>query len=533
MPTSSTIRALKEKDRPLTPRDMTAPVRTNGLVERLRTWGRSIWRRRWLSIVTAWLVCAAGWSVITLWPTSYVASAVIHADLAELTAQSGETGPTDRTPVGILRSLLLDDEVIGAVRTDTSLDAAKAASLRDDLTLRSTVPPVFVLTYGHHDPDIAKQVLEAVIAGFQAKRDSIRAASEESVAEIEKQIEDHELRIRFVDTDLATFKRSNADYLGDPVARTADLARLEEEVASLESALTSTTAERDSLATELAQARAPEPEEAAADASISEDELDAERERLEAELAKLRERYAETHPYVVGALDSLAALDARSEALAQASDAAEAELAAETDREALAQKHEELIAKVSRLTSRLAERHSEIELLEALTQTASSVEAELAELEADKESLTAALADLQQRRDQLGEGEAEEAQQRAFRLIKQPALPTEPVGPSRLMALAAVLVGGTGFGAFVALVCNRMKGVFESAWQLKRRFDVGVLGTISEVMTPAERKRLVYSRVAFSLACLALAGAFSGLALAEISNRLAPFGDQLRMQLLG
>jgi hypothetical protein len=133
----------------------------------------------------------------------------------------------------------------------------------------------------------------------------------------------------------------------------------------------------------------------------------------------------------------------------------------------------------------------------------------------------------------MGEVARGEAKQEAFRLITEPELPTDPVGPSRLMALAAVLLGGAGLGAVIALFCNRITGVFESAWQLRRRFDVGVLGTISEVLTPTERKQLAYSRLAFGLVCLTLVGAFSGLAFAELTDRLAPWGDQLRAQILG
>ena len=133
----------------------------------------------------------------------------------------------------------------------------------------------------------------------------------------------------------------------------------------------------------------------------------------------------------------------------------------------------------------------------------------------------------------LGRSRKEKRRQEAFRLIKEPGLPTAPTGPSRLMGLLAVLVVGAGVGTAAALFCNRLRGVFENAWQLRRRFDVGVLGTISEVMTPAERKQLGHARLAFGLAGLALIGMFSSLAIAEMANSLAPLGDHLRSQFLG
>jgi len=484
-------------------------------------------------MVTAWLICAAGWAVVTLWPTSFVASTVIHADLAKLIEQNVEADSSEQTPISILRSLLLSEDAVDDVRSQTSLDQAKAGSLQDDLVLRSTVQPVFILTYEHRDPDVAKQVLETVIASFRNRLNETSAAFEDGAEALDKLIDDHELRIQFAEADLVAFKRTNADYLDAPDSEPSELPPLEEEVTSLEQQLEATIAKRDGIAEELAKARNPEVDNVDAAASKSPEQLETERKTLNSELAKLRERYADSHPYVVAVLDAIETLDTETEAATKAQDAAIADEEATIDRQALAKQHGELIIEVSTLNSRLTEKRSEIELLQALTQTATSVEAELAELETGKKTLTDALSDLQQRRDELGEVKGGEAKQEAFRLIRQPETPTDPTGPSRMVALLAVLVGGAGIGAVAAILCNRLKGVFENAWQLRRRFDVGVLGTISEVMTPLERKQLGYSRLAFGLAGLALIGVFSSLAFAELTNNLAPLGDHLRSQLLG
>jgi len=542
---SSPVKALKDKKTPAMPRDTPAPVRSGSLVDRLQTWGHSIWRRRWLSMLTAWLICLAGWATIALWPTSFVTSAVIHADLAALIAQNAAAEEPKKTPIAILRSVLLSDESLLEVGRQTSLDEAETLSLGRDLFLRSTVPPVFVLAYEHRDPDTAKQVLETVIANFRLRLD--KAPEEEAAArekdDLDSKINEQERLIEVAEADLIAFRQSNADVLDSPDERATDLAMVEEEVASLELELEATTVERDELAEQLAQARIPEPEVEPVEAELvrSSEELEAERTTLEAELANLRERYADSHPYVVAVLDTIGSLEAAPEGPVEpisVNDEADDEPA--VDRDEVEQTHSDLIAEVSALKSRLSSKRGEIELLQALTQTSTSVEAELVELATAKNAMAAALADLQQRRDESGEadgGDAAEvgndAKQEAFRLIKSPELPTEPVGPSRLVALAAVLIGGSGVGAATAIIVNRAKGVFESAWQLKRRFDVGVLGTISEVMTPGERRQLDYSRLVFGLAGLALIGTFSGLAFAEATDRLGPWGEHVRVQFLG
>ena len=399
--------------------------------------------------------------------------------------------------------------------------------------LRSTVPPLFVMAYEHADPDVALQVLEAVIDGFQTHRNEAAAAALASAKALDEETADHRRRLQTLEAEQVVFKRANADYLQGAGSRTGELALLEEEIESMEQEIEATIEKRDHIAEALARARTPEDGEARSEPVRSREEIETERKSKEAELAKLQQRYADTHPYVVTVFDAIRGLEIEAEALAPIAEGALAADEPPLDRDNLEQRHGELIVEVSTLNSHLADKRREIEALQALTKTTTSVEAELAEFDAAKEQIKSAIADVQQRRGELGDVEGGEATEEAFRLIKQPALPTDPVGPSRLMALATVLLGGMGVGAIAAVFCNRYKGVFESAWQLRRRFDVGVLGTISEVMTPAERKQLDRSRLAFGLACLGLIGVFSGLAIAELTDTLAPLGETLRMQLLG
>ncbi|MGI9419414.1 MAG: hypothetical protein ACR2RA_16430 [Geminicoccaceae bacterium] len=534
MATSSTLKSLKQLDGPIDVSD--GPVRTssNGLTDRLQTLWRSVWRRRWLSVVTAWLICAAGWAAITLWPTSFIASAVIYADLTELAGSKADTdGGPEQTSIALLKSMLASDAALAEVREEVPLDATSSQQLQNDIMVRSTVPPLFALAYEHQNPDVAQKVVETVIAGFEARLEKVTTTSLQEVQALEGEIGEREQSLQIAEADLAAFREGNDDYLSGTEGRAAELALLEEETTSLETKIQETTAERDDIATELAKARTPDTETADDNPQESVEEIEKERETLEAELAKLKERYADTHPYVNAVVDTINGLKAEALALAAPADDSGTTELLPADRERLEQRHEDLIAEVSTLSSQLGDKRREFEALQALTRTAGSVEAEFAELEAERETLRTALSDLQRRRDELGEINGGEAEQDPFRLIKPPELPTDPVGPSRLMALAAVFLGGTGVAALVAMVCNRFKGVFESAWQLRQRFDVGVLGTISEVMSPVERKRLGQSRLAFGLACLALVGVFSGLAVAELTDRLAPLGEQLRMRLLG
>ncbi|MEL6965260.1 MAG: hypothetical protein AAFO01_21105 [Pseudomonadota bacterium] len=532
MVTASTLKALKEEDNAPLPQHLASvkPQRSGGLGERLGTLWRSIWRRRWLSMATAWLLCAAGWAAVTLWPTSFLASAVIQADLPQLVESSGSHGAALQTPTATLKSLLLSEEGLAALQNEVNLDRSKRETIQQDLILRSTALPLFVATYSHERPEIAQDVLATLIENFQNRYEASRDVSEQALQSVDEEINRQKTLIHVANANLDSFKIENADYLDDAGNRAAELALLEEEVAGLEVDVNDTILLRDNIAEELVKVR-DVPVDVVSEQERS--ELNAERATLDAELANLRVRYADTHPYVTAVLEAIENLDARIEDLVNREDAEVASEGDSIDREALEQRHGALIVDVATLNTRLEGKRREIELLETLTRTTSSVEAELRQLLADQSELEDTLSELEQRREELQGNQREEAEKDAFRLISKPELPNQPVGPSRLGALAAVLLSGVGVSAVVAVIRNRATGVFESAWQLRKRFDVGVLGTISEVMTPVERRRLGYSRLGFALACFALLGAFSGLAVAEFYGRLAPLGDQLRAQLLG
>jgi polysaccharide chain length determinant protein (PEP-CTERM system associated) len=532
MATASTLKALKEEDNAPLPQHLAAvkPQRSGGLGDRFGTLWRSIWRRRWLSITTAWLICLIGWAAIALWPTSFMASAVIQADISQLASADASSGSGTAPPADLFKSLLLSDEGLLALQDDVKLDPAKSATIQQDLTLRSTAPPLFVATYSHESPEVAQQVLETLIQGFRNRRETSLGEAQQAIEALDEQIDRQKAVIQVAKADLDAFRTDNADYLDDAGNRAAELAILEEEVAGLEKQVNDTVVLRDDIAAELVKVRDVPAE---ARPGIDGPELNAQRATLEAELGKLRERYADTHPYVTAVFDAIEAIDSKIENQAANASAEVASNGGEIDREALEQRHGELIVGVATLNTRLEGKRREIELLETLTRTTSSVEADFRQLLAEKDALEGALTRLEQRREKLRGEEREEAGKDTFRLISKPELPSEPVGPSRLMALAAVLLGGVGLSAAAAVIRNRVTGVFESAWQLRKRFDVGVLGTISEVMTPAERRRLGYSRIGFALACFALIGAFSGLVFAELHGKLAPFGEHLRAQLLG
>lgn len=524
----------------------------SGDSSRFGTWLRSIWRQRWLSIVSAWILCIVGWTAVAIWPSHYVSSAVVYADLNRLAGQQAVTegAPSstdlDENPVRSLSDILLSYETLAEIEDRTDLSDREAATLRNDILIRATAPALFVASYYHKDAKTARQVLDVLFTSFGASIEDIREEpSADTKANLQRQMSDLQMRILAAEANLAEFEQTTAALIDEPVDDTTDIATLEEEALGIEQQIKATLLERDEIAERLAQLPSKQQanEVEALDAAALERRT-AELANLEVELASLRDRYADSHPYVSELISSVEAIEEELGKGSQLTSDNVTDSSSTTDdgdiEEQLAElreQHDDKIADLAKLNNELAKKRQEIEHLSGLTEGTSSVEAEKARLEGAVDDLKVTLGSLAAHSDKIQQQtdrqSGERAEQAPFKLINSPSMPDKPTGPSRLICLALVLLLGVGIGGAAAVIRNRSKGVFESAWQLKQRFDVGVLGTISEVLSPSERKRLSYSRLAFGLCCFGLIGLFSGLAIAESMNLLTPWGERLRVQLLG
>jgi hypothetical protein len=75
--------------------------------------------------------------------------------------------------------------------------------------------------------------------------------------------------------------------------------------------------------------------------------------------------------------------------------------------------------------------------------------------------------------------------------------------------------------------------VFDSTAQLRRRFDVAVLGSITTVLTATEARQERRGWMAMGLASLGLVGAFASLTGLEAFDLLPLLGHRVRAELFG
>src|SRR4029077_3362846 len=76
-----------------------------------------------------------------------------------------------------------------------------------------------------------------------------------------------------------------------------------------------------------------------------------------------------------------------------------------------------------------------------------------------------------------------------FRIVDPPQTPTKPSGPDRGLFLTGLLFAGIAAGVGVAFLLAYLDTSFVDLRQIKQRYEVPVLGSVSFVTTHADESR--------------------------------------------
>gem|GEM_PF-5945503 len=83
------------------------------------------------------------------------------------------------------------------------------------------------------------------------------------------------------------------------------------------------------------------------------------------------------------------------------------------------------------------------------------------------------------------------------------------------MFLTVVLLGGIGAGVGFGFVLSQVDETIATPGRLREKFVVPVLGTVSRIVSLADRRRRILELATFVLVCFGLVGAYGGLVAIE------------------
>jgi polysaccharide chain length determinant protein (PEP-CTERM system associated) len=366
---------------------------------------------------------------------------------------------------------------------------------------------------------LASGVLDSLITVFRDEQlRGGRMNAREGLKFLDTQIADRETALRDAEAKRAAFEAQNIGMIpggvGSPAMRLeqarSELVQIEGQLAAAQGALAAANGQ---LASTPATVAAPGLN--ATGGGVARQQLAGARN----ELASMRARgLTDAHPDVVALkaqMDALAAQAAREGTGGGGGTAQNPAYAT------LAAMRAERQATVGALSARKGQLNAEIAQVTAKRIAEPGIAAEYDRLNGDYRVLKDQYDKLLAQREQVRLRGQVETQTDAIRvdLTDPPTKPRSPVAPNRPLFLAIVLIAGIGAGVGAAFGLGQFHASYPTAAKLERASGLPVIGSITEVLTPArhvERKRKL---VWLAGGSAALVGLFALLLVVEFIQR--------------
>jgi polysaccharide chain length determinant protein (PEP-CTERM system associated) len=475
-------------------------------------WG--VWGHRWLGLAVAWIVCAAGWTVVALLPTSYDSTArvYVNADPILTPLLKGLAADTDPTrQLDYMRRTLLSRPNLEEAARLADFDIGQGPQKEEFLkglatTIRidAITANLLAITYRSAEPQRAKNVVQALLTIF-AERTTGNSRKEMDRAQqfLDGEIASYEEKLRAADLRRAELIRQYPDQL--PVDKNGNrLDQAKTNITQLELQLSDATANRDSLQKQLTSVpsmlsvdRGPQVfVDASQGAAATPKTLDQARRNL----ASLRLKYTDEYPDVVAARRQVAQLEAEARTPEQAAGKGQIANTVYDQLKLRLADAEGVVASVQR------------KLAQAAAQAAPGIVAKSQDLDRDYNLIKAAFEALVQRRQaaQIADAANTKTDQIQFRIVDPPQVPIMPAAPNRPLLDSVVLLLGIGAGLAAPFGLVQLDRSVATVGQL-RGFGIPVIGSVSLLISGTMRQRTIRQLAAVSASTVVLLAAYGTL----------------------
>jgi len=475
----------------------------DGLYDQLRIALHQVWRRRWLAMGVAWGVAVLGWLVIALIPNSYEAKARLFVQMQSiLPTQIGITPEERNNQLLRLKQTITSNENLVRVVRRSDLNSL-VASDRDLPGVVAQLRPRITITA---QPDGALEI-KAIsnVPGFSNGQNARTAAvtvqglidmlveqnlsGDRREASQSLQVLDEELRRREVALQEAEQRRMEFEQrfmgilpgtgtISDRMsAARVELANLDQQIAASQGALNAMRAQLAATPTSL-------PGIGGADGSAS-----GQIAMLEGQINQnLARGWTQTHPDIVAARQQIARLRPYAASERRGGNSGNISNPSYIQLRAMMAERE---AQLAAATTRRNQLQSDLSQLSSRQSTEPGLAAEQARLTRDYEVLKQQYDQILANREQVRTRQDIQARSSplTINVVEPPSVPSVPAAPNRPIFLTLVLIVAIGAGAAAAFVAGQIQTTFPTPQRLIQVTGLKVLGTISEVVTAAERLR--------------------------------------------
>jgi len=463
------------------------------IYDELRAALHSIWHRRPLALIVAWVVCVVGWMIVGAVPNTYESHGRIYVQLYDpVAAQMGMNGEDRQHDIDRVRDTLTSAVHLSRVINHTRLrqgittekqmekaiqdlgTAIRVTSDQNNLFEISASYGSMALT-NKENAALAHDIVEKMIDIFHAEN-AANSAGEvvDTMRFIDQQLNQRQQELNAAEQRRAAFEKVHPEFASGGESMAAQLVQdrneersLDSDIAAAQSALAVVNGQLAGTPQSLTGAAAP---------------LSGARAQLAqamGQLSALRARgYTDSHPDIIATRNEIAAL--RVQAAAEGSggggmgtpNPAYATLVSErADRQAT----------LSSLQARRASLETDIAKINAQQVADPGLVMQAQNIARDYDVLKTQYDKLVQNREDLRlKGQVENAHDSVkFQVIDPPSTPRAPISPNRPLLLVLVLFIGIASGVGAAFVIGEIRATFATTAKLARATGIPVLGAIS------------------------------------------------------
>ncbi|MCJ9430366.1 XrtA system polysaccharide chain length determinant [Kordiimonas marina] len=517
--------------------------------QQIKAFAYGIWRKKWYMLITSWVICLAGWSLVAMMPYRYEASAQVFVDtetlLPQIARNLGVNVDLMRQVDIMQRTLTMRPNLEKVIRLSGDLEHlaaspkdmdAMVAELQRNIRVIQLSGGMFRIQFAINDSrlsdraraTVARSVVSNLVSFFLERNTTENTANSENASEfLDQQIKDYKGRLEAAERAQAKFEQENIEYLGGEGSflsrldsARADLRKTNQKIAEMDVALKSLQDQIKNVPPTIREARSARSGGSAGDRDPLEERIS----DLEKKLDKLKTLgYKDKHPDVVNVSRQIENLKAE---LKKKQDKVEEELqsSAETGKksslttETPNRLYEQMMLQIIQTTTdlksmqqRATEQKKLITEMEEKAKRVPEIQAAESQLKRDYKTIKQQYNELVQQQQNLEIRKSVEGagQSVALRVVEPPSVPKKPSGPNRLLFMTATLFGGLLGGIGVALVLSQLRPVVITVDQLRAHFDLPVLGNVTRTLSEEENRQRSYDLLGF-------AGATAGLFLTFI-----------------
>jgi len=492
---------------------------------------KGVIRYKWIIIITAWIIAIGGWAAVHKMPNVYASSARVHVDtrtmlrplLRGLAVQSDVRGL-----VAIMKKLMFTQENMLKVAELAGMDVdlsseskvrGLVSKLKSKVKIKGGRDEIFTITFESKDPQNAKSVVQAVLSVFSAQTQQSTLSDVDSAKRfIDNQIREYEQRLRNAERAKENFKRDNIGLLpgsgGDGQIGAIQGIRQKIEAAKMQ--ISEMLSRKRVLKKQMAEAMSSGDKWGFTGSNAKNSIEDVRIAELKLRKNELLLKYTANHPNLKSIdyeIEGLKRKKVVNEKLKTGSELAMLNPYVQSIKIELNRIDTELAT----INARLYGFNKKLKKEDDQFSERLSVDTEMQNLNRDYETIKKNYLSLIDRREQARMSSSIDSQVSAlkFKIIDPATLPMSPSSPNRTVFNTAALVVSFIVGIALALAMVLMKPSIMNAKQMRELTGLPVLGTVSMTINTAQKRRNLYSLIAFCIANGLLVASYVGVVMTQ------------------